>query len=105
MSLDLGEKLKGLLPDLDRTRVAFLSNACENCFSVCEDLDLADIVAGVTTILLILTIPDLSILSAHDATILSIGDVGNAKNRDVSDLKLKILLSLVLLAPSLQVVE
>ena len=85
--------------------MAFFADTGEDCFAVGQDLDLADIIAGVTTVLLVLAVPDFSVLTRQDAAILSIRNVCNAKNRDVSNLEIKILLSLMIIEESLEVVE
>ena len=105
MSLDLGKQFQRLLPDLNCTWVAFLADTGENCFAVSQDLDLTDVIAGVTAVLLILAIPDFSVLTRQDAAILGIWNVCDAKNRDVSNLEIKILLSLMVVEESLEVVE
>jgi len=72
MSLNFGQKLEGLFPDLNGTRLAFFTDTSEDSFVVGKNLNLAESIFCVTAILSVSRIPNLSIvLGSHDYSICS----------------------------------
>ena len=107
VGLHLREKLQGEFPDLDRSWVSLLTDSGKHSFSIRKDLDLADVVARVATVLMVNSVPDLAVRASHHCTVSRVRDVRDALDRNISLLQSKI----VILAPrkirplKLQIVE
>ena len=92
MGLNFREKFQGEFPDLDRSWMALFSDTGKYCFSVCKDLDLADVVASFTSVLVIDGVPDFAVRACHYRTISRVRDIRDALDRDISLLESKIII-------------
>lgn len=84
--------------------MALFTNTCKDSFAVRQDLNLTDIVARVASVLVVSSVPDLSILTRHDAAVLRVWYIGNAKDSSVVNPEVKIL-SFTIKTHLLQIVE